>query len=87
MIQYGVPGYIRSNGPEIIAAKVQHWLGDHQIKAIYIDSGGPWQNGYIEIFHNRFLDECLSRERLLNLHEARVVIKDWRQHYNLTSVS
>ena len=42
MIQYGVPGYIRSdNGPEFIATKVQRWL-----------------------------------------REARVVIADWRQHYN-----
>ena len=79
MIQYGVPGYIRSdNGPEFIATKVQQWLRDNQIKAIYIDPGSPWQNGYIESFHSRFRDECLSRERLLNLREARVVIADWR---------
>ena len=83
MIQYGVPGYIRSdNGPEFIATKVQQWLRDNQIKAIYIDPGSPWQNGYIESFHSRFRDECLSREMLLNLREARVVIADWRQHYN-----
>ncbi len=83
MIQYGVPGYICSdNGPEFIATKVQQWLRDNQIKAIYIDPGSPWQNGYIESFHSRFRDECLSRERLLNLREARVVIADWRQQYN-----
>ena len=62
MIQYGVPGYIRSDsGPEFIATKVQQWLRDNQIKAIYIDPGSPWQNGYIESFHSRFRDECLSR--------------------------
>ena len=83
MIQFGVPGHIRSdNGPEFIAAKVQQWLRDNQIKTIYIDPGSPWQNGYIESFHSRFRDECLSREMLLNLREARVVIADWRQHYN-----
>ena len=83
MIQFGVPGHIRSdNGPEFIAAKVQQWLRDNQIKTIYIDTGSPWQNGYIESFHSRFRDECLSREMLLNLREARVVIADWRQHYN-----
>jgi transposase InsO family protein len=83
MIQFGVPGYIRSdNGPEFIAAKVQQWLRDNRIKTIYIDPGSPWQNGYIESFHSRFRDECLSREMLLNLREARVVIEDWRQHYN-----
>lgn len=27
-------------------------------------------------------DECLNREMLLNLREGRVVIADWRQHYN-----
>jgi len=83
MIQYGVPGYIRSdNGNEFIAAKVQQWLANNQIKAIYIDPGSPWQNRYIESFHSRFRDECLSREMLLNLRQARVVIADWRQHYN-----
>ena len=83
MIQYGVPGYIRSdNGPEFMDTKVQRWLRDNQIKAIYIDPGSPWQNGYIESFHSRFHDECLSREMLLNLREARVAIADWRHHYN-----
>ena len=83
MIQYGVPGYIRSDsGPEFIATKVQRWLGAHQIKTIYIDPGSPWRNGYIESFHSRSRDECLSREMLLNLREARVVIADWRQQYN-----
>ncbi len=36
----------------------------------------------LESFHSRFRDECLAREILLNLHEARVVIEEWRQHYN-----
>ena len=83
MMQYGIPAYIRSdNGSEFIAGKVQQWLKEHQIKTIYIDPGSPWQNGYIESFHSRFRDECLDRELLLNLREARVVIEDWRQHYN-----
>ena len=80
---YGIPGYIRSdNGPEFIALKVQQWLRDNHIKTIYIDPGSPWQNGYIESFHSRLRDQCVAREVLLNLREARVVIEDWRQHYN-----
>ena len=70
------------DGPEFIATTVQQWLNDNRIKTIYIDPGSPGQNGYIESFHSRFRDECLSRELLLNLREARVVIADWRQHYN-----
>ena len=78
-----MPDYIRSdNSPEFIATIVQQGLKDHHIKTIYIEPGSPWQNGYIESFHSRFRDECLSREMLLNLREARVVIEDWRQHYN-----
>tara|TARA_Y100001934_G_C12226449_1_gene713209 strand:- start:28 stop:867 length:840 start_codon:yes stop_codon:yes gene_type:complete len=83
MMTYGIPAYIRSdNGAEFIAEKIQTWLKDNHIKTLYIDPGSPWQNGYIESFHSRFRDECLNREWLLNLHEARVVIEDWRQHYN-----
>jgi putative transposase len=83
MMTYGIPEHIRSdNGSEFIAQKVQKWLKDTHIKTIYIDPGSPWQNGYIESFHSRFRDECLDREVLLNLREARVVIEDWRQHYN-----
>ena len=42
VIQFGVPGYIRSyNGPEFIATKVQQWLSDNRIKTIYIDPGSP----------------------------------------------
>ncbi len=83
MMQYGIPEHIRSdNGTEFIAGKIQRWLRVNQIKTLYIEPGSPWQNGYIESFHSRFRDECLNREWLLNLHEARVVIEDWRHHYN-----
>ena len=83
MIQYGVPDYIRSdNGPEFIATEAQRWLRDNQIKAIYIDPGSPGHNGCIESSHRRFRDACRSRQMLLNLREARVVIADWRRQYN-----
>ena len=83
MAPYGVPEHIRSdNGSEFVAQKIQQWLREHQIKALYVDPGIPWQNGYIESFHSRFRDECLNRVWLLNLRLARVVIEDWIQHYN-----
>ena len=56
MTTYGIPCYIRSdNGFEFIAQKIQTWRRENQIKAIYIDPGSPWQNGYIESFHSRSL--------------------------------
>lgn len=81
--QQGAPEYLRSdNGPEFIAQAVQQWLREHQIKTIYIDPGSPWQNGFAESFHGRFRDECLNREQLRTLTEARVVVSDFRQQYN-----
>jgi transposase InsO family protein len=81
--EHGAPEYLRSdNGPEFIAQAVQQWLREHQIKTIYIDPGSPWQNGFVETFHGRFRDECLNREQLWTLTEARVVIEDYRHEYN-----
>jgi transposase InsO family protein len=81
--QHGAPEYLRSdNGSEFIAKIVQRWLKAQQIKTIYIEPGSPWQNGFVESFHGRFRDECLNREQLWTLTEARVVVGDYRQQYN-----
>jgi putative transposase len=81
--KYGAPKYLRSdNGPEFIAKIVQQWLAAAEIKTIYIEPGSPWQNGFVESFHGRFRDECLNRELLWTLTEARVVVGDYRRKYN-----
>jgi len=81
--EQGAPQYIRSdNGSEFIARMVQRWLKEQHIKTIYIEPGSPWQNGFVESFHGRFRDECLNREQLWTLTEARVVVEDFRQDYN-----
>ena len=61
---------------QCLAIRVERQIRSDQVLATL------WQNGYIESFHSRFRDECLNREWLLNLREARVVIEDWRLHYN-----
>lgn len=81
--EHGAPEYLRSdNGSEFIATMVQQWLAGNHIKTIYIEPGSPWQNGFVESFHGRFRDECLNREQLWTLTEARVVIEDFRRKYN-----
>ena len=83
MEEHGAPEYLRSdNGSEFIAKAVQRFLADHAIKTIYIEPGSPWQNGFVESFHGRFRDECLNREQLWTLTEARGVIEDYRCQYN-----
>ena len=81
--EHGAPAYIRSdNGPEFVARSLQQWLADAGIKTLYIDPGSPWQNGYVESFHDKFRRECLARELFYTLTEARVVIGDWRHKFN-----
>jgi len=80
---HGAPAHIRSdNGSKFIERDLREWLAENRIKTLYIDPGSPWQNGYIESFNARFREECLNREQLWTLTEARVVIEDWRWKYN-----
>lgn len=81
--RYGTPEYIRSdNGPEFIAYAIQDWVKDKKIKTIYIKPGSPWENGYIESFHDKLRDEHLNREIFGSLLEAKVLVEQWRIEYN-----
>ena len=83
MERYGVPGHLRSdNGPEFIAYALQDWLKSKGVKTIYITPGSPWENAYIESFHDKLRDECLNRELFGSLLEAQVIIEAWRVEYN-----
>lgn len=83
MARHGQPEHLRSdNGSEFIAYAVQDWLKDKNIKTIYINPGSPWENPYIESFHDKLRDELLNRELFVNLTEARVVTEQWRMEYN-----
>ena len=81
--EQGTPAYIRSdNGPEFVARYLQNWLKEEKIKTLYIAPGSPWQNGYVESFHDKFRREFLNRELFYTLTEARVIIERWRNKFN-----
>ena len=81
--QHGAPRYIRSdNGPEFVSAALLAWAVSQQIETAFIDPGKPWQNGTNESFNGKFRDECLAMEWFRNRIEAKIVIEDWRAHYN-----
>jgi putative transposase len=81
--RYGAPEHLRSdNGPEFIAYAIQDWLKQRQIRTLYIRPGSPWENPYIESFHDKLRDECLNRELFATLAEARVILESWRVEYN-----
>ncbi len=80
---YGAPRYIRSdNGPEFVSAALLKWAVEERIETAFIDPGKPWQNGTNESFNGKFRDECLAMEWFRNRIEAKIVIDDWRTHYN-----
>ncbi len=72
MLQHGTPERVRSdNGAETAGTR-----------AMYIEPGSPWENGYCESFNGKLRDECLNGEIFYSLKEARVVIEMWRKHFN-----
>jgi putative transposase len=80
---HGAPAFLRSdNGPEFISRAILEWLTTSGIHTAHIDPGKPWQNGTDESFNGKFRDECLSLEWFRSREEARVVIEQWRRHYN-----
>jgi putative transposase len=79
----GIPEHIRSdNGPEFTAREVRRWLSRLGVKALFIEPGSPWENGYIESFNGKLRDELLNCEIFTTLTEAKVLIADWRKEYN-----
>ena len=71
----GAPMYIRSdNGPEFINCQVKKFLAGSGVDTLYIEPGSPWENGYIESFNGRFLDELLNGELFLHIDEFRYVV-------------
>ena len=79
----GVPAHVRSdNGPEFIAQALRDWLAAVGAKTAYIMPGSPWENGYCESFNAKLRDELLNGEIFYTLKEAKIVIEQWRRHYN-----
>lgn len=81
--EHGAPAFIRSdNGPEFIAHAIRDHLREQGIRTHYITPGQPWEQPYVESFHDKLRDELLNREIFHSLFEAEVILEDWRNEYN-----
>ena len=79
----GAPAVLRSdNGPEFVSKALLSWTVAQGICTALIEPGKPWQNGVAESFNGKFRDECLSLEWFRSRAEAKVLIEEWRRHYN-----
>ena len=49
---------------------------------LYIFTGSPWENGYVESFNGTMVNELLYREVFDTLNEAKVLLGRWMREYN-----
>ena len=49
---------------------------------MFIEPGNQWENGCNESFNSKLHDELLNGEIFYTLQEAKVLIEQWRIHYN-----
>jgi len=83
MLIRGIPEHIRSdNGPEMTSKIVRNWLEQIGSQTLFIEPGSPWENGYNESFNGKLRDELLNGEIFYSLKEAKIIIEQWRHHYN-----
>jgi putative transposase len=81
--RHGAPKHLRSdNGPEFTAKLVRRWLARVGVQTLFIEPGSPWENGYNESFNGKLRDEFLNGEIFYTLHEAVVLVEQWRRLYN-----
>ncbi|MBV5246883.1 DDE-type integrase/transposase/recombinase [Mycolicibacterium sp. PAM1] len=67
----GPPKVLRlADGPEMVPQALQRFC-ENKTGMVYIPAGLPWDNGYIESFNNRLRKECLNRNYLSTVFEAR----------------
>jgi transposase InsO family protein len=82
-INRGIPDHIRSdNGPEFTSKKIMEWLEITRVKTLFIEPGSPWENGYVESFNGKMRNEFLNIEIFDTMKEVKVLLEDWRIHYN-----
>jgi putative transposase len=81
--QRGLPrSLIVDHGPEFISRALDLWAYRRGIELVFIRPGKPVENAYVESFHSRFRDECLSTHWFETLTDARFHIEHWRQDHN-----
>ena len=81
--RHGAPKHLRSdNGPEFTAKLVRHWLARVGVQTLFIEPGSPWENGYNESFNGKLRNKFLNGEIFYTLHEAVVLVEQWRRLYN-----
>jgi transposase InsO family protein len=79
-----VPVHLRSdNGPEFTAKRVKEWLDRPAVRALFIEPGSLWENGYVESVNGKMRDELLNREIFYSVREAQILSEQLRREYKM----
>jgi putative transposase len=60
---------------------IRSWLNELGAKTLFIESGTPWGNGYIESFNCKLRDEQLNQVIFYTYKEIKLKIERWRKEY------
>ena len=61
---------------------IRQWLAALHVETLFIESGSPWENGYLDSSNGKLRDDLLDREIFYTLTEAQILIERWRRQYN-----
>jgi transposase InsO family protein len=82
-VEYGNPEDSNSRTDiDTTRGAVRKWLKRLEVIILFIEPGGPWENGHNESFNAKLRDELLNREILTSLQEAKILVERWRREYN-----
>ncbi len=77
------PAELRSNkGPEYLSAVYTDFCEINNIGLKYIKRGKSIQNGFIERFNRRYLEEVLDAYLFISIEELRDLTPEFQEDYN-----
>jgi putative transposase len=80
---HGKPTLIRAdNGREFIAETLLDWLGEQQVRGVFIAKASPWQNGINERYNGTMERELFGHEVYHTVLEVQFVVDVWTEKYN-----
>ncbi len=68
--------------PKLVSQALQDWCRLNHTTTAYIQPDAPWQNPHAESFNRHLRRELLDMESFNTLHEAHLLVEDWRLEYN-----
>ncbi len=81
--QHGLPMTIRvDQGSQFTSKELDLWAYANGVTLDFSRPGKPTDNAYVESFNATVRLECLGREWVLDLDDARQKIDDWGIEYN-----